>query len=119
MTCLQQLHITLQSALRQGGVLGSDVDKHLLKQCCRRCWESSLITEMQLERNKLPPLTFAELMTLLRTEESKHVSKNAHMKQHLGGVKQRAVMQSQSATVDDETQLNPVTTHLLSQIAEL
>ncbi len=113
------MHITLQSALRQGGVLGSDVDKHLLKQFSRGCWESSLITELQLERNKLSPLSFAELMTLLHTEESKHVSKIARMTQHLGGVKQRAVMQSQSATVDDVTQLNPVTTHLASQIAEL
>ncbi len=105
--------------MRQRGVIGSDVDKYLLKQFCRGCWESSLITELQLERNKLFPPTFAELMTLLRTEESKHVSKNARMKQHLGGVKQRAVMQSQSATVDDVTQLNLVTAHLASQIAEL
>lgn len=73
----------------------------------------------EVREKKLSPPTFAELMTLLRTEESKHVSKNARMKQHLGGVKQRAVMQSQSATVDDMTQLNPVTTHLASQIAEL
>lgn len=51
---LQRLHVTLQSALRQGGVLGSDVDKHLLKQFCRGCWESYLITELKLERKNCP-----------------------------------------------------------------
>ncbi|KAK3506708.1 hypothetical protein QTP70_015905 [Hemibagrus guttatus] len=116
---LRRLHVALQSAMRQSGVLGSDIDKHLLKQICRGCWESSLITELQLERKKLSPPTFAELMTLLRTLESKHVSKNACMKQHLGGVKQPAVMQSQLAAESDVTRLNPITAHLASQIAEL
>lgn len=116
---LQRLHVALQTTMRRGGVLGSEVDKHLLKQFCRGCWENSLILELQLEQKRHAPPSFAELMTLLRTEESKHASKSARMKQHLGGVKQRAIMQSQTAARDDMTQFNSVTAQLASQIAEL
>lgn len=116
---LQRLHVALQTTMRRGGVLGSEVDKHLLKQFCRGCWENSLILELQLEQKKHSPPSFVELMTLLRTEESKHASKSVRMKQHLGSVKQRAVMQSQTATRDDVTQFNSVTVQLASQIAEL
>lgn len=116
---LQRLHVALQTTMRRGGVLGSEVDKHLLKQFCRGCWENSLILELQLEQKKHSPPSFSELMTLLRTEESKHASKSVRMKQHLGSVKQRAVMQSQTTTRDDVAQFNSVTAQLASQIAEL
>nr|XP_055051475.1 uncharacterized protein LOC129437325 [Misgurnus anguillicaudatus] len=84
---LQRLHVALQTTMRRGGVLSSEVDKHLLKQFCRGCWESPLLLELQLEQKKNSPPSFAELMTMLRTEESKQASKNVRMKQHLGNPK--------------------------------
>lgn len=104
--------------MRRGGVLSSEINKHLLKQFCRGCWESSLLLELQLDQRKGPPPSFAELMTTLRTEESKHASKSLRMK-HLGSSKQRVVGQSQTAVGEDVTQLHSVTAQLASQITEL
>lgn len=116
---LQRLHVALQTTMRRGGVLSSEINKHLLKQFCRGCWESSLLLELQLEQRKGSPPSFAELMTMLRTEESKHASKSLRMKQHLGSSKQRVVVQSQTAVGEDVTQLHSVTAQLASQITEL
>lgn len=117
---LQRLYTALQSAARRGGILSSEVNKHLLKQFCRGCWDNSLILELQLEQKKYSPPSFAEFMTMLRTEEDRHASKSARMKQHLGTVKQRAAIQFQTIPATDEiAQLNSVTTQLTSQIAEL
>ncbi|XP_048035800.1 uncharacterized protein LOC125261230 [Megalobrama amblycephala] len=117
---LQRLYTALQSAARRGGILSSEVNKHLLKQFCRGCWDNSLILELQLEQKKYSPPSFAEFMTMLRTEEDRHASKNARMKQHLGTVKPRAAIQSQTIpTIDEIAQLNSVTSQLTSQIAEL
>lgn len=117
---LQRLYTALQSAARRGGILSSEVNKHLLKQFCRGCWDNSLILELQLEQKKYSPPSFAEFMTMLRTEEDRHASKSARMKQHLGTVKPRAAIQSQTIPATDEiAQLNSVTSQLTSQIAEL
>lgn len=116
---LQRLHVALQTTMRRGGVLSSEVDKHLLKQFCRGCWESPLLLELQLEQKKNSPPSFAELMTMLRTEESKQASKNVRMKQHLGNPKPRVVVNSQTAISDDVTQLHSVTAQLASQITQL
>ncbi|KAI2652538.1 Zinc finger CCHC domain-containing protein 12 [Labeo rohita] len=117
---LQRLYTALLSAARRGGILSSEVNKHLLKQFCRGCWDNSLILELQLEQKKYSPPSFAELMTMLRTEEDKHASKSARMKQHLGTVKQRVAIQSQAVPAADEiAQLNSITNQLTSQIAEL
>ncbi|KAL0153919.1 hypothetical protein M9458_050768 [Cirrhinus mrigala] len=116
---LQRLHVALQTTMRRGGVLSSEINKHLLKQFCRGCWESSLLLELQLEQKKDSPPSFAELMTVLRIEESKHATKSVQMKQHLGSSKQRVVVQSQAAVGDDVTQLHSVTAQLASQITEL
>lgn len=34
---LQRLHVALQTTMRRGGVLSSEINKHLLKQFCRGC----------------------------------------------------------------------------------
>lgn len=116
---LKRLRVALQTTMRRGGVLTSEINKHLLKQFFRGCWESSLLLELQLEQKKDSPPSFAELMTILRIEESKHASKSVRIKQHLGSSKQRVVVQSQTAIGDDVTQLHSVTAQLASQITEL
>lgn len=116
---LQRLHVALQTTMRRGGVLSSEINRHLLKQFCRGCWESSLLLELQLEQKKNSPPSFAELMTMLRVEENKHASKSVRMKQQLGTSKQRVVVQSQTAIGDDVTQLHSITAQLASQITHL
>lgn len=115
----KRLHVALQTTMRRGGVLTSEINKHRLKQFFRGCWESSLLLELQLEQKKDSPPSFAQLMTMLRIEESKHVSKSVRMKQHLVSSKQRVVVQSKTAIGDDVTQLHSVTAQLASQITEL
>ncbi|KAG7521183.1 hypothetical protein JOB18_044225 [Solea senegalensis] len=44
---LQRLQVALNQAVKRGGVLNKDFDRHLLPQFCRGCWDNFLITELQ------------------------------------------------------------------------
>ncbi|XP_059183420.1 uncharacterized protein LOC131962436 [Centropristis striata] len=66
---LQRLQVMLNTTFRRGGVTASDLDRHLLRQFVRGCWDNILIAELQLEQKKQKPPTFAELLLLLRTAE--------------------------------------------------
>ncbi|KAK7883969.1 hypothetical protein WMY93_027092 [Mugilogobius chulae] len=79
------------------GVAASDIDKHLLKQFCRGCWDNEMISKLQLEHKKDNPPAFSELLLLLRTEEDRQQAKESLMKQHISSSKQRATLHSQSA----------------------
>lgn len=119
---LQRLQVALTLTVKRGGVLPTDVERHLLRQFCRGCWDDALITELQLEQKKQNPPPFTELLTLLRTKENKDSSKATRMKQHLGAVKQNATIKSQiscSCQEEDVTQLSSVTAQLSKQVAEL
>lgn len=83
-TYLHRLQVLLSTAIRRGGISESERDSCLLKQFCRGCWDNGLITDLQLEKRKSNPPSFAELVVLIRTEEDKHASKEERMRKHLG-----------------------------------
>lgn len=120
---LHRLQVVLGSAVRRGGVSASEVNRHLLNQFCRNCWDNALLTDLQLKHRKNNPPSFAELLLLLRTEEDKHAAKVTRMKQHLGASKQRVTSHLQSAcayTDSNETeQLQKQVAALQSQLTNL
>lgn len=99
---LQRLQVMLSTTLRRGGVIASDLDRHLLRQFVRGCWDNILIAELQLEQKKQNPPTFAELLLLLRTAEDKRSSKASRMKQHFNGAKPRVSSNYQGVYVQSE-----------------
>ena len=117
---LQRLQVALSLAVKRGGVKPGDVNRHLLSQFCRGCWDNSLIAELQLKQRKLNPPSFAELLLLLRTEEDRGASKTLRMKQHLGTTKQRfaAQAQAQYATEGDKG-VSAALSALTKQMAEI
>ena len=96
---LQRLHTALSYVVNKGGIAAGDSDKQLLRQFCRGCWNSILITSLQLEQLRSKPPSFAELLLLLRTEEDKQASKASRMKQHLGFTKPKAMSNMHAAHV--------------------
>lgn len=104
---LQRLQVMLNTTLRRGGVTASDLDRHLLRQFVRGCWDNILIAELQLEQKKQNPPTFAELLLLLRTAEDKRTSKASRMKQHLNVSKPRVSSHYQGIYVQSEEGCNP------------
>lgn len=105
---LQRLHTALSSVISRGGIAPGDANKQLLRQFCRGCWDSPLLTILQLEQRKSDPPSFAELLLLLRTEEDKQASKASRMKQHLGITKTRALTQLQTTCMPDPSSSYPI-----------
>ena len=105
---LQRLHTALSSVISRGGIAPGDANKQLLRQFCRGCWDSPLLTNLQLEQRKNDPPCFAELLLLLRTEEDKQASKATRMKQHLGITKTRALTQLQTTCMPDTGSSYPI-----------
>lgn len=121
---LQRLQVSLVVAVKRGGVLATDIDRHLLSQFCRGCWDDNLIAELQLKQKKASPPTFAELLLLLRTEEDREAAKALRMKQHLGSSRQKVVTHAQYAVYDSEERrtvanLTNVTQQLAKQLADV
>ncbi|KAJ8016141.1 hypothetical protein DPEC_G00004110 [Dallia pectoralis] len=104
---LQRLQVMLNTTLRRGGVTASDLDRHLLRQFVRGCWDNILIAELQLEQKKQNPPTFAELLLSLRIAEDKRTSKASRMKHHLNISKPRVSSYYQSTYVQSEEDCNP------------
>lgn len=104
---LQRLQVMLSTTLRRGGVTASDLDRHLLRQFVRGCWDNVLIAELQLEQKKQNPPTFAELLLLLRTAEDKRSSKASRMKQHFNVSKPKVSSHYQGVYVQSEEDCNP------------
>jgi len=65
---LYRLQTGLAKALKRGGVSASEVDRHLLRQFCRGCWDNMLIADLQLERKRNDPSPFSELLLQLRVK---------------------------------------------------
>lgn len=103
---LQRLQVMLSTTLRRGGVTASDLDRHLLRQFVRGCWDNILIAELQLEQKKQNPPTFAELLLLLRTAEDKRSSKASRMRQHFNGSKPKVSSHYQGVYVQSEEDCN-------------
>ncbi|KAM3849153.1 LOW QUALITY PROTEIN: obscurin-like [Diretmus argenteus] len=95
-TYLRRLQLALNLALKRGGVAPEEVDKHLLKQFCRGCWDNTLLATLQLEQKKSSPPPFSDLLLMLRTEEDRQQAKDSRMKKHIGTTKPRVQLQSHS-----------------------
>lgn len=91
---LNRLQGLLTKAMSRGGVEAKDLNKHLLRQFCRGCWDQSLIVSLQLEHRKCSPPSFSELLLLLRTEEDRRSAKLERMRKHLGSAKASSHMHS-------------------------
>ncbi|XP_026160653.1 paraneoplastic antigen Ma1 homolog [Mastacembelus armatus] len=94
---LQRLQLTLNTVVKQGGIASVDLDKHLLKQFCRGCWDNTVINKLQLEQRRRNPPSFPEFLFLLRTEEDRQLTKDSLMKRHMTALKPRVNVHSQSA----------------------
>ncbi|XP_037831365.1 uncharacterized protein LOC119616983 isoform X4 [Kryptolebias marmoratus] len=121
---LQRLQVALNLALKRGGVLAKDVNRHLISQFCRGCWDNTLIAELQLKQKKLVPPSFSELLLLLRTEEDREAAKTSRMRQYLGSNKQKVVNHAQLASVDTGdggavAALTKLTQQLAEQLADV
>lgn len=116
-TYLQRLQVSLQCAVKRGGVPVRDVNKCLLTQFCRGCWDNNLIVELQLKQRKNNPLSFAEFLMLLRTEEDQDAAKSVRMKQHLGA-KQKVASHAQLVQPEEESNLCAALTTLTKQLTE-
>ena len=117
---LQRLHVALNLTVKRGGIPGEEVNKHLLSQFCRGCWDNALLSELQLKHKKANPPSFAELLLLLRTEEDREAAKSLRMKRHLGA-KQKVTSHSQVAHSDTDKEEGMCATlkELTKQIAEI
>lgn len=45
-TYLYRLRLALRAAVKRGGVIPEEADRHLLRQFCRGCWDNDLISEL-------------------------------------------------------------------------
>ncbi|CAI5689846.1 unnamed protein product [Oreochromis niloticus] len=98
-TYLHRLQLALNRARKRGGVACEEVDKHLLKQFCRGCWDNDLIGALQLEQKKSSPPQFSDLLLMIRSEEDRQQAKTSRMRKHIGSTKQRTQLQFQGAHV--------------------
>ncbi len=96
---LHRLQVMLSTAVRRGGIAESERDRCLLNQFCRGCWDNGLIANLQLERRKINPPSFAELVVSVRTEEDRQASKEDRMRSHFGMTKQGLTSSKSRAAV--------------------
>ena len=91
---LQRLQTLLSIAMKRGGVKPSAVNRHLMKQFKRGCWDHDFVLQLELKSEK--SLDFADLLLQLRTEEDKRATKLDRMNRHLGSSKTKTSMSAQS-----------------------
>lgn len=120
---LQRLQVALTHTVKRGGALSNDVDRLLVTQFCRGCWDDSLLNALQVKQKRINPPSFPELLLLLRTEEDQNATKTMRMKQHLNITKQKATyhLQTVKGCLDeneDTTTLSSIK-ELSKQVAEL
>ncbi|CAI5648799.1 unnamed protein product, partial [Oreochromis niloticus] len=95
---LLHLQVALNHTVRRGGLEPHEVNKQLLKQFYRGCWDDNLLTELQLELKHKEPPTYAELLLFLRTAENRQEVKSTRMKKHFSATKPKAVSHEQTVT---------------------
>lgn len=122
-TYLQRLQLALSRATKRGGVTPEEVDKHLLKQFCRGCWDNILLSTLQLEHKKSSPPKFSDLLVMIRSEEDRQEAKSSRMKKHIGVTKQKAQVQFHDAhgceLEERSASANNVIEDLRKQVASL
>lgn len=95
---LQRLQLALSTVVKRGGIPATEMDKYLLKQFCRGCWDNGLINKLQLEKKKNQPPPFSEFLLTLRTEEDRQLAKEMLMKKHIPAVKHRVNVQAHTTS---------------------
>ncbi|RXN37019.1 zinc finger CCHC domain-containing 12-like protein [Labeo rohita] len=105
-TYLHRLQLALSRATKRGGVAHEEVDKHLLKQFCRGCWDNTLLSTLQLEQKKSSPPRFSDLLVMIRSEEDRQQAKSSRMKKHIGITKQKTHVQFHGAYVSETEEKN-------------
>ncbi|KAL0172982.1 hypothetical protein M9458_033293, partial [Cirrhinus mrigala] len=105
-TYLHRLQLVLSRATKRGGVAHEEVDKHLLKQFCRGCWDNTLLSTLQLEQKKSSPPRLSDLLVMIRSEEDRQQAKSSRMKKHIGITKQKAHVQFHGAYVSETEEKN-------------
>uniref|UniRef100_A0AAQ6A554 CCHC-type domain-containing protein n=1 Tax=Amphiprion ocellaris TaxID=80972 RepID=A0AAQ6A554_AMPOC len=120
-TYLQRLQVKLNTVVRRGGIQAAEMDRHLLKQFVRGCWENALIMKLQLERRRENPPPFSELLLMLRTEEDRQQAKETLMKRHIASSssKPKANIQSHSVCSCGHKSPSDELKELRKQMAEL
>lgn len=98
-TYLHRLQSALNRAMKRGGVAPEEVDKHLLKQFYRGCWDNTLLNTLRLEQKKSSPPQFSDLLLMIRSEEDRQQTKSCRMRKHIGTTKQRPLLQFHGAYV--------------------
>uniref|UniRef100_A0A8P4JWD8 Paraneoplastic antigen Ma-like C-terminal domain-containing protein n=1 Tax=Dicentrarchus labrax TaxID=13489 RepID=A0A8P4JWD8_DICLA len=78
-TYLCRLQVALNLAVKRGGAAAGEADRHILKLFCRRCWDNTLLSDLNLEEKKSQLLAFSELLLLIRTEEDRQAAKATRM----------------------------------------
>lgn len=117
---LHRLQTALSKALKRGGVVASEADRHLLRQFCRGCWDNALLADRQLERKKDNPPSFTELLLQLRVEEDKHIAKESRMKKHLAATRPKVASHAIAANTDiSEPTMQNDLVQMRAQITEL
>lgn len=81
---LHRLQVMLSTTVRRGGIAESEQNRCLIKQFCRGCWDNELISSLQLEKKKINPPSFAEMVVQIRTEEDRQASKEDRMRNYFG-----------------------------------
>ncbi|KAL3053059.1 hypothetical protein OYC64_005563 [Pagothenia borchgrevinki] len=84
---LNRLQVILSQAVKRAP---AEQNEHLLRQFCRGCWDSAMLTALQLDQRRHNPPSFPEVLLLLRTEEERQAAKAVRMRQHLGAPRQQA-----------------------------
>lgn len=95
---LQRLQLALSTVVKRGGVPETEMNKYLLKQFCRACWDNVVINKLQLEQKKDQPPPLSELLLMLRTEEDRQLAKETLIKKHIPTGKHRASLQTHSTS---------------------
>lgn len=117
---LHRLQTVLTKVLKRGGVSANEVDRHLLRQFCRGCWDNVLIADLQLERKRDNPPPFYELLLQLRVEEDKQSAKETRKKKHLSVSMQRTNAHLLATnSLEHDTSLGSDVAELRGQVDEL
>ncbi|KAK7933739.1 hypothetical protein WMY93_004635 [Mugilogobius chulae] len=118
---LQRLQVALIAALKRGGVDAADLNRHLLNQFCRGCWDNTLISELQLN-NASPDhrllLIFWCFFVLRKTERLLRLSDEAtpRFKSSSQCTRPVCLAAPEETKVD---QLTTITQQLAQQLADI
>lgn len=114
---LRRLQVALSLAVKRGGVPESDVNKHLLNQFCRGCWDNTLISS----RWNKGKLKFHHFLNCCCPSEEKRIEK---LQRHRGwnsiwgNTKQRVSSCAHLACEEEEKEICAAFTSFTKQLTQ-